>query len=101
MPPENVFIEWSPNRTKIKKKTSLAPRRMIKKAVNESTRTIISPDGWKLSLRDKDLNELYNVDDDPGETLNHYFDPQYAAIISRYTDEIHRWQERVHDRLRI
>ena len=101
MPPENVFIEWSPNRTKIKKKTSLASRRMIKRAVNESTRTIISPGGWKLSLRDKDLNELYNVNDDPGESRNLYFDAQYAAIISRYTDEIHRWQERVHDRLRI
>jgi arylsulfatase A-like enzyme len=101
MTPENVFIEWSPNRTKIKKKTSLAPRRMIKRAINESTRTVISPDGWKLSLRDKDLNELYNLDDDPGETRNLYSDPRYAAIISRYTDEVHRWQERVNDGLRL
>jgi arylsulfatase A-like enzyme len=101
MPPENVFIEWSPNRTKIKKKTFLAPRRSIKRAVNESTRTLISPDGWKLSLRDKDLNELYNLNDDPGETRNLYLDSQYASIISRYTGEIHRWQERVNDGLKI
>src|SRR5207247_4198896 len=66
-PLESVFIEWAPNRTKIKKGTSLAARRMIKRAVEESTRTVVSPDGWKLCLRDKDLNELYNLRDDPRE----------------------------------
>ncbi|HWX15964.1 MAG TPA: sulfatase-like hydrolase/transferase, partial [Chthoniobacterales bacterium] len=33
----NVFIEWAPNRTKVQKGSSLAPRRMIKRAVEEST----------------------------------------------------------------
>src|SRR5205809_1388111 len=37
--PGNVFIEWAPNRTKIKKGSKLARRRMIKRAVEESTRT--------------------------------------------------------------
>src|SRR6266851_782841 len=101
MAPESIFIEWAPNRTKIKKGTSLAPRRMVKRAVEESTRTVISPDGWKLSLRDKDLNELYNLADDPFETRNLYSDGQCAAIISRYADEIHCWQESVKDTLRI
>src|SRR4029077_19988060 len=68
MPAESVFVEWSPNwRAKFKTKTSLASRRLIKRAVAESSRTVISPDGWKLSLRDKDLNELYNLSDDPKE----------------------------------
>src|SRR6266480_3222058 len=44
----NVFLEWAPNRTKIKKGTRLARRRMVKRAVEESTRTLVSPDGWKL-----------------------------------------------------
>ena len=101
MPPENVFIEWAPNRTKIKKGTSLAPRRMIKRAVDESTRTVISADGWKLSLRDKDLNELYNLNDDPFETCNLYSSGQCAPIISRCTAEIHRWQELVNDTLKV
>jgi arylsulfatase A-like enzyme len=99
--PENVFLEWAPNRTKIEKGTSLAPRRMIKRAVDESTRTVVSSDGWKLCLRDKDLNELYNLSDDPWETRNLYSDRQYASVISRYTDEIHRWQESTLDRLKI
>jgi arylsulfatase A-like enzyme len=99
--PERIFIEWAPNRTKIKKGTSLAPRRMIKRAIDESTRTVVSSDGWKLCLRDKDLNELYNLSDDPLETCNLYADREYASMISRYTDEIHRWQESTNDKVRL
>ena len=100
-PPENVFLEWAPNRTKIRKGTSLARRRMIKRAVDESTRAVVSADGWKLCIRDKDLNELYNLTDDPLETRNLYPDRQYASVISRWAGEIHRWQESAHDRLKI
>jgi arylsulfatase A-like enzyme len=98
---DNVFIEWAPNRTKIKKGSKLARRRLIKRAVEESTRTVVSPDGWKLCLRDKDSNELYNLKDDPFETRNLYSDRHYASVISRLTSEIHRWQESARDKLRI
>ena len=74
---------------------------MIKRAIEESTRTLISPDGWKLCLRDKDLDELYDLRDDPHETRNLYADGQYASVIFRLADEIHRWQESNHDKLKI
>src|SRR3982750_2120707 len=32
-PPQNVFLEWAPNRTKVKKGSRLARRRVIKRAV--------------------------------------------------------------------
>ena len=99
--PQNVFIEWAPNRTKIKKGTKLARRRMIKRAVEESTRTVVTPEGWKLCLRDKDLNELYNLKDDPFETRNLYSDRQYASVISRLAGEIHDWQESTNDKVRL
>jgi len=101
VPPDSIFIEWAPNRTKIKKGTSLAPRRAIKRAVEESTRAVVSADGWKLCLRDKDLNELYKLTDDPLETRNLYSDRQYASVISRLAGEIHRWQEANHDKLKL
>jgi arylsulfatase A-like enzyme len=100
-PPDNVFLEWAPNRTKVKKGTKLARRRMVKGAVEESTRTIVIPDGWKLCLRDKDVNELYNQKDDPLETRNLYADRQYASVILRLAGEIHRWQDVNHDKLNI
>src|SRR5207249_11149893 len=99
--PKSVFIEWAPNRTKIKKGTSLAPRRAIKRAIEESTRTVVSSDGWKFCLRDKDLNELYNLKDDPFETRNLYSDPGCASVISRLSGEIHRWQKSTNDKLKL
>jgi arylsulfatase A-like enzyme len=99
--PQNVFSEWAPNRTKVKKGSKLARRRMIKRAVEESTRTVVSPNGWKLCLRDKDLNELYNLKDDPFETHNLYSEPQYASVISRLSGEIQRWQEATNDKLKL
>src|SRR6266511_2875999 len=51
LPPQSIFIEWAPNRTKVKKGTSLASRRTVKRAIDESTRTVVSSDGWKLCLR--------------------------------------------------
>jgi hypothetical protein len=100
-PPQNVFLEWAPNRTKVKKGTKLARRRLVKRAVEEFTRTIVTPNGWKLCLRDKDLNELYNQKDDPLEMRNFYADRQYASVISRLADEIHRWQESANDKLKV
>ena len=99
--PPNVFLEWAPNRTKVKKGTRLARRRMVKRAVEESTRAIVTPDGWKLCLRDKDLNQLYNLKEDPFETRNLYTNRQCASIISRLAEEIYRWQKANHDKLKI
>jgi arylsulfatase A-like enzyme len=99
--PNNVFLEWAPNRTKVKKDSRLARRRMIKRAVEESTRSVVTPDGWKLCLRDKDLNELYNLTHDPDETRNLYPERQYASVISRLSDEIHRWQKSTGDKLKL
>src|SRR5205823_2119570 len=100
-PAENVFIEWAPNRMKIKKRSSLAWPWTAKRVMNESTRTIISPDGWKLCLRDKDLNELYNLNDDPLERRNLYGRGECAAATARFSEQIHRWQESVNDRLEL
>jgi arylsulfatase A-like enzyme len=101
LPSHNVFLEWAPNRTKINKGTKLARRRLIKRAVEEFTRAVVSPGGWKLCLRDKDSNELYNLKDDPFERLNLFSDRQYAAVISRLSGEIHRWQESTGDKLKV
>ena len=55
----------------------------------------------ELARRNKDLNELYNLKDDPWETRNFYSERQYASVVSRLASEIHRWQESANDKLRI
>jgi len=100
-PPENIFMEWSPNRFKVLKGTKLAPRRTIKRAMNESTRAVISPKGWKLCLRDKDLNELYNLPTDPIEAHNLYYQPDHRAIVEQATRDILSWQQTTGDILKL
>ncbi len=100
MPPETIFMEWSPNRFKVMKGTKLAPRRTIKRAMNESTRALISPEGWKLCLRDQDLNELYNLQTDPIEAHNLCYQPDYRAIIEQATRGILSWQQTTGDILK-
>jgi choline-sulfatase len=101
MAPENVFMQWSPNRMKVLKGTRLAKRSAVKRAINESTRAVVLHDGWKLCLRDRDTNELYNLHKDPAERQNLYYLADYNAIVKRGTAEIHDWQERVSDRLKL
>jgi arylsulfatase A-like enzyme len=102
MPPETVFAQWSPaRRPKFKEGTTLANEEEIKRVMSESTRVAISPDGWKLCLRDVDLSELYNLRSDPQETENLYGRSEYKDVIVRLTGEIHRWQESVGDTLKV
>ena len=98
--PRNVFIEWNPYKKtekRLKDKTSLATPRLVNRAIRESTRTVISPDGWKLSLRDTDLCELYNLREDPSEQRNLYYTGQFGEVIARCTDDIRLWQKETSD----
>lgn len=101
MPPEPVFIEWAPGKEKINKHTKLASKDQTKQALGESTRAIVTLDGWKLCLRDKDKNELYNLRNDPDERKNLYSDGSQGDTVKRLTDEIHQWQQRVGDTVKV
>jgi arylsulfatase A-like enzyme len=102
MPPETVFVEWAPaDKTKVVEGTKLATPEEIQRAVNESSRCAISPDGWKLCLRTSDKNELYNLKSDPGEVRNLYDHADAKEMQARLIAETHKWQESVHDTIRI
>lgn len=100
-PTESVFIEWAPGKEKINKHTKLASKDQIEHALGESTRALVAPDGWKLCLRDKDKNELYNLRDDPDERRNLYSEASQQDMVKRLTDEIHQWQQRVGDTIKV
>ena len=104
MPIESVFIEWSPGGGGYKKlirRTKLANADQVRTALNESSRAVISPDGWKLCLRDKDKSELYNLREDPDEEHNLFYGGRHQDVIARFTDEIHKWQEGAGDTLKL
>jgi arylsulfatase A-like enzyme len=73
----------------------------IYRASQENSRAVISPDGWKLCLSDGDKHQLYNLNEDPGETRNLYYSSQYKEIINKLSLKIYRWQKKVNDTLNV
>ena len=102
MPPANTFVEWAPQQhAKHRKPQGLAKPEEIQRAFHESTRAMITPDGWKICLRDADKNELYNLRSDPEELQNLYGQSEQKEVIARLAGEIHQWQEHAGDTLKV
>jgi arylsulfatase A-like enzyme len=100
--PDLVFAQWSPTKHDyVVAQSKLANAEEIARCLHESTRAVISPDGWKLCLRDKDKNELYNLGEDPDERHNLYYIRMQSTAIEELTEQIHRWQERAADTVRV
>ena len=96
----DVFIEWHPggwDPSAYQDVMKTASRENLERAMATNTRTVVSTDRWKLCLNDQDKNQLFNLNDDPGETTNLFYTGQHKSRISDLTRRIHRWQESVED----
>ena len=101
---DHVYIQWNPNSGAISVKkggTKLAGKEQLKRVENESSRAVISPDGWKLCLSDVDKCQLFNLNDDPGETTNLLDSGRHKDVIDRLKKKIHKWQKTVADKARV
>jgi choline-sulfatase len=79
---DNVFIEWHPRKNS---------------DLNFYVRTIISPDGWKLSLFKNDKCQLFDLNNDPYETTNLFDSGKHEDKIRELTKKIQDWQKRTND----
>ncbi|MHC4596098.1 MAG: sulfatase family protein [Planctomycetota bacterium] len=66
-----------------------------------TTRTVVTADGWKLCLSKGDKSQLFNLNKDPGETINLFDSGRHSDIIDRLTKKIHEWQEKVQDTVKV
>jgi arylsulfatase A-like enzyme len=101
---DHVFIEWTPGQgaiRKIKGAAALATAKEIAHVAKEHTRTVVSPDGWKLCLSDRDKCQLFNLNDDPGETKNLFDSPKHRDVIRRLTEKIRQWQRASGDEVKV
>jgi len=101
VPDDYIFIEWNPDpnyNINQFKNSKLASQKDIILAEETSSRAVISPDGWKLCLSDKDKNQLYNLKNDSLETTNLYYDPKYEKKIKELSGKIHDWQIQTGDK---
>ena len=66
---------------------------------DESGRSLVAADGWKLNLYRNDIPELYDLNGDPGELRNRAADPGQRDRVRRMAAAIRAWQQRHHDTL--
>lgn len=102
MPSENVFMELGSGTAgtgsaeggvPFKPGTKLATPIEIDRVTKTFTRTTVSPDRWKLNLRDADKGELYDLSSDPLETENLYGRAAFSDRQKMLTADIQKWQE--------
>ncbi len=71
------------------------------KAISARVRTIVTPTGWKFNCSPIGEHELYNIEDDPGETENLIDDPAVSGLVSDLYERLLDWQERTGDDARL
>lgn len=100
---DHVFIEWHPGQgtPSLKYARGLAGEDKAKRACRESTRAVVSPDGWKLCLSDLDKCQLFNLKEDPLEITNLFDSGRHGNVIRRLTGKIHAWQKSVGDKVTV
>lgn len=64
-------------------------------------RTIITNDGWKLSLFNNDKSLLFDLNSDPFETNNLFYQAGNKEKIAELTAKIKAWQDRTNDSYQI
>ena len=101
----NVFIEWNPAVLRGRTPHSLpsVSEADVDRAHRAYTRTVITQDGWKLCLSNGDKRQLFNLNKDPLETTNLFYNTGefQDAFIAQLTDDIHVWQEKTQDIVKI
>jgi len=64
-------------------------------------RAVVSPDGWKMVVSDKDKNQLFNLETDPLEYQNLYYKADYAGAVKHLSGKISQWQKETGDDLEL
>jgi arylsulfatase A-like enzyme len=84
--PRDVIVEWnlSDDPTEVDYKHPL--------------RTIVTPEGWKLTLTSNGMGELYNRNRDPQEITNLFYKDDMLPIVLDLTHRIALWQRSTGDK---
>ena len=103
-PAEDIFIEWNSwddYRSGVSGKAILADEDSKKSASSPSIRTVISKEGWKLSLSNRDKSQLFDLNNDPLETTNLYYREAHSQTVKELAGKIHEWQKLTKDSIRL
>ena len=63
----------------------------------ETARTLVSCDGWKMSIYGEGPNELFDMNNDPCEFENLYSRPEHQGRVREFLGRLRRWQKETGD----
>ena len=96
----DVFLQWHPHRLRsVPDGTATVSKEEIERVLGESTRTIVTQQGWKLSLSDVDRAQLFHLETDPHETRNLFSTQKHEREVANLSRRISAWQKAVGDPL--
>jgi arylsulfatase A-like enzyme len=101
----DVFIEWNVKPTEVGRRPLRLPDYAkglctpadARASAQDTIRTVVTADGWKLNYSSIGEHELFSLNDDPLELKNLAQDRSHAARVQNLTDRIRRWQEQTAD----
>lgn len=98
----DVFIEWNGTSGSTFPDDVPGFTEAQRRSIPEQTwRTVVTADGWKLNLCRTDQCELYNLNEDPHELVNLYERSDQQARVRELTERITAWQSAVGDEARL
>jgi arylsulfatase A-like enzyme len=102
-PAEDIFIEWNSHmdyRVRDWAEREITEADSVQLAASPSIRTIISKEGLKLSLSNRDKSQLFDLNKDPLEIENLFYKDEYQQTIKELEGKIKKWQTLTNDTLR-
>jgi hypothetical protein len=73
----------------------------LRRRLGTPLRTIVTPEGWKLTVDVEGNGELYNLRQDPAERVNLFGRPEHRALVHSLVERIRLWQRATGDRVAI
>jgi arylsulfatase A-like enzyme len=96
-----VFIQWNGSEGETPANLPGISSEQAGRVHNAAIRTVITQEGWKLCLSERDRHQLFNLHKDPCEMTNLYEIPHYQKEILRLRRMIDEWQAREKDPIEI
>ena len=98
---EAIFIEWNGEDAEYwnvwNKDIFPISEKEIERVRGAKMRTVITQDGWKLNISEAGENELYNLNEDPLEANNLFYERRYPNLVRNLFEKIKKWQRETND----
>jgi len=82
LPERDVIVEWNGAPWPFKEMKDYA----------QPLRTIVTPEGWKMTLAPEGYGLLYNLKNDPDEGTNLFYRNSSLEVVRTLSERIHLWQ---------